>query len=99
MPFDIGCNDPWGGQEPSQGDKIVATIRIRRGLGWNPKPCCADLEGKRVTLQFAWRIESGIYRAEVAWMPTGESVIAGMWPRHWPSWIASGDLCDIVRLT
>lgn len=80
------------------GDAIEATVKVRRGPGWDVKPEGNCIDGQRVRLQYAWPIEEGdhsAYQGETAWMPLNRDLMEGRWPRNWPAWLASGDLVDI----
>jgi len=68
-----------------------ATVKIRRGEGWDVKPITEQIEGTETVFNAAWLIteEEGFikYVGEWAMMPERDG-----WPKGAPTWIASGDL-------
>lgn len=78
--------------EIEQHETYEATVRIRRGEGWNPKPEAEALDGQRFRFVCGWRQdEDDPYPGEFAMMPRP-------WWENGIVWIASGDLVDIVRV-
>jgi hypothetical protein len=76
------------------GNKITATVRIRRDIGLDVRPNAEVLDGKRIKASFGWEIEEdhSRYPNEIAWLidreDDREADIV---------WIASGDLIEIER--
>lgn len=73
-----------------------ATIKIRRGEGWDVKPEAEEVDGMTLTFRSGYPLEgedhSDLYTGEWAMIPN-------MKLREFPvSWIASGDLSDIMEL-
>lgn len=71
-----------------QFDKFTATLRVRRGGGWNARPTMEPFEGKPITVQASWIAEA-------------PSIYAGEWCMEVLSegfpvpWVASGDLSNL----
>lgn len=86
-------------QDPTKwgATKIVATVKLRRGDGWQVKPEAELVDGRRHTFTYGWEIEaedSSVYVDESAWVPERQD-----WPAEAPAWIASGDLDEIKPLS
>jgi hypothetical protein len=76
--------------EIRQHHTYVATVRIRRGPGWDVKPEAEALDGRRMRFLASWcNGEDERYAGEWAMMPV-ERV-------PWIAWVASGDLVDITE--
>lgn len=71
-----------------------ATVRIRRGDGWDVKPEAEALDGQRVHVEAMYGLDAedcgGKYDGELAMWFVGAD--RGRWPI---AWIASGDLVDV----
>lgn len=77
-------------------DVVDATIKMRRGQGWEIKPEAGGLDGLRVRLMASWRMtkaDTSIYVGEFAMTPHDDRS-ARLLPF---TWIASGDITDIRR--
>lgn len=92
MPFD--CTPEDHREEPEEPYAIFATVRIRRGPGWQVNPEAESIDGGRYLFTRGWKIDDiDCYTGEIAWIPDrGEA-----WPGNGPGWIASGDLADVER--
>lgn len=76
-----------------QYDVVEATIRIRRGDGWNVRPEAEYWDGRRLRFRAGWIMDEDdteIYVGE--WAMIAQDVDEDFNP----GWIASGDLTDIV---
>lgn len=76
-------------------DRIIATVKMRRGDGWHVKPCAEQIEGRRHRFLYGWKMDEGdtsLYAGEIAWIADHAD-----WPSDAPAWVASGDLADIVE--
>ena len=64
-----------------------ATLRFRRGEGWNVKPELEAWDGKEITVRYGFKLDkedTSLYVGEIAYVVMDED---------WPSgWVASGDL-------
>lgn len=86
------AQDRWFDREDGP-EFIIATVRIRRGDGWNVKPEAEATDGLRLKFRRGWTMtaeDTSIYIGEVTWEPHRK-----IWPDDAPSWMASGDLCDV----
>lgn len=75
---------------------IHATVRIRRGEGWDVRQEAESIDGKRYRFTYGWKItldDSRIYVDEIAWIPDEKSGF----PDSEITWLASGDLIDIME--
>lgn len=73
-----------------------ATIRFRRGPGYDVKPECEALDGTRHAFSVGWETDRELrpeYAGEWAMVPAEPTAVRAL-----PiGWIASGDLVDIVK--
>lgn len=79
------------------GDRIFATVKLRRGHRFRVRPEAEALEGLRHEFSFGWDIDEADrlqYAGEVAWVPSRDS-----WPDNAPTWLASGDLVEIEHIS
>lgn len=85
--------------EIKKGRVYTATVQIRRGPGFEVKPECERHDGRRARFSAEWRLTSDDYHPsyenEWAMVPLRENNEVGGWG---VSWIASGDLIDIVEI-
>jgi len=77
-------NKPDGTEPESEPSPyaITATVRFRRGEGWEVKPEAEALDGKRHRFTRGWVIgtdENAIYAGETAWIPARDG-----WPEDGP---------------
>jgi hypothetical protein len=69
-------------------DKVIATVRIRRGSEWNVKPEAEQLDGNTYKFVVAWKQDKDDkYPGEYALMPEDTN-----YPADAPRWISSGDV-------
>lgn len=79
---------------PTHGDNIIATIKMRTGDGWKLKLGASQIDGSRLMFRFGWEVDDpkSIYFGETAWLPVTDL------PENAPSWIADGDLIDVLEM-
>ena len=65
-------------------ETVKAKISVRTGGNWLPKPEALTDNGEVIDVYEGWKIESGMYEGEIAWV-----VVDKDYPLLW---IASGDL-------
>lgn len=71
------------------GVVICATIRLRDGARFSPKPEMIPYDGERMRFVCIGNAGTPLYRGELAYMPDNPSSLP-------ISWIAEGDLTEIV---
>ncbi len=78
-----------------------ATVRLRRGEGFNVKPEAEQMDGKELMFRPGWemtREDTSIYVGEWAMCPE-RAMPSDDWPVDAPGWIATGDLENLTMVT
>ena len=70
--------------------KITATIKVRRSAGWDVKPAADLVDGMTHRFSLGW-VMNDEDDPLIAWLPDREG-----WPDKAPTWMASGDLAEII---
>lgn len=71
-----------------------ATVKLRRGEGWNVKPEAEILDGRTLSFDRSWDWRDGIYDGETTWVISCEcwETLKSEGVKGAPTWLASGDL-------